>query len=375
MEILGEKHVDYEIIARVICNLSGLGRAMKRDGCLDSEGDFKDFTLGFTQVKASFDFVDVGYGKERADAKLKGMFDVFCSRSRCPAESQTNECFTDVLLAELTRWHLKNVNCKFVFLGISHDAGYAPFLDEILQDDEVRRRVAVIEGFPSVRELIDTKVNILKMSAEIFRTEKLVDRVATYTQAPIAPPVLSTVSPPPATSAVAGPPLISSSVPNSYAGAILKASPPPQITLPLQIKPSNNSRAKPTPPPVTWNPGPRGLDPPIPINQTVLETIKKRKDNNKLCNNHYLRGPCAKGEVCCFEHNYKPSQDELNAIAYLARQNPCTNGQDCEAEDCIYGHHCPNTSNGVCQHPYCKFRVEEHPPGTKFRNPKPYESY
>jgi hypothetical protein len=33
----------------------------------------KDFALGFTQAKASFDFIDVGYGKERADSKIKGM--------------------------------------------------------------------------------------------------------------------------------------------------------------------------------------------------------------------------------------------------------------------------------------------------------------
>jgi hypothetical protein len=45
---------------------------MARDGCLDNLNDLKDFTLGFTQAKASFDFIDVGYGKERADSKIRG---------------------------------------------------------------------------------------------------------------------------------------------------------------------------------------------------------------------------------------------------------------------------------------------------------------
>ena len=45
---------------------------MRRDGSLDNEGDLKDFSLGFTQGKATFDFVDVGHGKERADNKIKG---------------------------------------------------------------------------------------------------------------------------------------------------------------------------------------------------------------------------------------------------------------------------------------------------------------
>lgn len=45
---------------------------MVRDGSLDSLSDLKDFTLGFTQSRASFDFIDVGYGKEQADSKIKG---------------------------------------------------------------------------------------------------------------------------------------------------------------------------------------------------------------------------------------------------------------------------------------------------------------
>jgi hypothetical protein len=50
---------------------------MTRDGSLDSYDDFRDFTLGFTQGKASFDFIDVGHGKERADSKIKGLFHLF----------------------------------------------------------------------------------------------------------------------------------------------------------------------------------------------------------------------------------------------------------------------------------------------------------
>ncbi len=57
---------------------------MKRDGSLESDADLKDFTLGLGQGKASFDFVDVGYGKERADSKIKGSGPGRCScRVRC----------------------------------------------------------------------------------------------------------------------------------------------------------------------------------------------------------------------------------------------------------------------------------------------------
>ncbi|KAI0137117.1 hypothetical protein BJ170DRAFT_44433 [Xylariales sp. AK1849] len=310
-----------EIIAKVVANLTGLNKAMKRDGSVDSENDLKDFMLGFTQAKASFDFVDVGHGKERADSKIQ----------------------------ETTRFNLRNYNCKQILLGVSHDAGYAPFLDQVLHDDSTRRRVTILEGYPTVKEIIATGVSVLAFD-DIFRVEKLVDRTTSF--APSAPAGIS------------------------YATITQKASPPPQITLPLAPKTAGapiRVTVKPVQPP--WNPGPRGLDPPIPINQVVLDQIKKRKDNDKLCNNHYLRGPCAKGDSCCFEHDYKPNSDEIRAISFLARLNPCTNGQECDVDNCIYGHHCPSVVNGICMHPYCKFHANEHPPGTKLKSTKKSYDY
>ncbi|EMR72164.1 putative ccch zinc finger dna binding protein [Eutypa lata UCREL1] len=305
-----------EIIAKIVANLNGLGKAMKRDGSVNNENDLKEFMQGFTQAKASFDFVDVGHGKERADSKIKG-------EQFLPAG-----------------------------LGVSHDAGYAPFLDDLLSDDNIRRRITILEGYPTVQEIAKTGANILSMR-EIFRGDKLVHRS-----------VNSSSSTPSIASAPSAPGSF------SYATITQKASPPPQITLPIALKTTNIASRAPKPLPPPWNPGPRGLDGPIPVNQAVLENIKKRKDNSKLCNNHFLRGPCTKGHECCFEHNYSPTKEEINAIALLARLNPCTNGQDCDVENCIYGHHCPSVVGGVCTHPYCKFRTDEHPPGTKFKYPR-----
>ena len=63
---------DIEVIAKVVANVGGLAKALRRDGSLENETNLKDFTLGFTQGMASFDFVDIGHGKERADSKIKG---------------------------------------------------------------------------------------------------------------------------------------------------------------------------------------------------------------------------------------------------------------------------------------------------------------
>ncbi|KAK4224967.1 hypothetical protein QBC38DRAFT_484111 [Podospora fimiseda] len=377
-----------EVIAHIYANLTGLCKAMRRDGSVESEADVKDFTLGFTQAKASFDVVDVGHGKERADNKIK----------------------------QNARWHLKNPNCKQIILGISHDSGYAPFLDELFQDDAVKVRITVLEGFPTVRELAATNVHVLNLNDELFRAEKLVDKIE-QASAPITPvseskpaipifkpavtlpepkspvtnkrpPVIdvktivksdsvSSVNSPgtttPATSTTSTPVPTPSTTVTSYARAIKTVTPPPPpppppptITVAVQ---SRAPKQKPAPPPKSapWNPGKRGLDPPLQVSQTALDNIKKRKDSNKLCNNHYLRGPCSKGDQCHFEHKYKPTKDELVAIAFLTRLNPCSQGQDCDVEDCIYGHHCPSVINGLCTHPFCKFEKQDHPPGTKFK--------
>jgi len=304
---------DTEVMCKICANVSGLGKAMIRDGSLDNADQLRDFTLGFTQGKASFDFIDVGHGKERADNKLK----------------------------ESTRWNLRNHNCKHVLLGVSHDAGYAPFLDEVLRDEAITRRVSILEGPPITRELSATGARVLNFT-NIFREDKLTDRF----------PNNSSPAPP-----------------STYAGVTSNSTPPPPISTPLAVKNGN----APSRPKASWNPGPRGLDEPITVNAAVLDKIKRRTANNKLCNNHYLRGPCAKGDECCFEHNYPASEEELKAIAYLTRLNPCLNGQDCELEYCIYGHHCPSTINGTCAQFGCRFGKDEHPPNTIIKHPKKWD--
>ena len=242
---------------------------------------------------------------------------------------------------------MRNQNCKQVLLGISHDAGYAPFLDETIRDERTKRTITIIEGVPSVRELRPFGLNTLNWTENLFRNEKLVDQGRELTPVLASlPPVQLYPAAAPLETILARP---SSAMSSSYAGAMKPeprgASPPPQIKLPLaQSKPPKRTASQPVQTKKKeqqplWIPGARGLDPPIPIVPAILDAIKRRKDGDKLCNNHYLRGPCAKRDSCGFEHSYPASKEEKNAIALLTRLNPCTSGQDCEVEDCIYGHH------------------------------------
>jgi hypothetical protein len=194
-----------------------------------------------------------------------------------------------------------------------------------------------------VRELSSTGVRVINFT-DIFRCEKLIDRVPNSSPAP----------------------------PSTWAGVTSFAS-PPSVPLPLVPIKNGATPCAPTHPKVSWSPGPRGLDEPITVSAATLDKIKRRTSSNKLCNNHYLRGPCAKGDECCFEHNYRATEEDLKAIAYLTRLNPCLSGQDCELEYCIYGHHCPSTVNGTCQQFGCKFSKEEHPPNTIIKHPKKWD--
>ncbi|KAH8599496.1 hypothetical protein B0O99DRAFT_682272 [Bisporella sp. PMI_857] len=208
--------------------------------------------------KASFNFIDVGHGKERADSKIK----------------------------ELTRWHLRNYNCKQILLGISHDAGYAPFLDEVIKPEE-RDIVTIMEGPKVVKELVATGIQIINFN-DIFRLNKLTERVGNSSPAPSTWAGVTSIAP-----ARSASPVITK---NGVAVVNVKKGTP---TL---------ASAKPA-----WVPGPRGLDPTITVSPAVLEKIKHRTGNSKLCNNHYLRGPCAKGDSCCFEHKHKATEEDLKS--------------------------------------------------------------
>lgn len=215
-----------------------------------------------------------------------------------------------------------------------------------------------------MRDIKSTEVNIFRLEHKLFRSDKLVDRNVPASNG--TSPNMTTATPNSTVASTAASTVPSTGSPfSTFAQAISQkvkpASPPPQITVPLAPRSANaatkrakeQAAAQPK-----WNPGARGLDKPIPVVQSVLEAVKRRKDNNKICNNHFLRGPCSKGDSCSFVHNYKPTADELDAIAFLTRLNPCTLGQDCEAEDCIYGHHV--SGPGTALMGYETMRKREH---------------
>lgn len=60
------------IVCRMYANVRGLADVLVRSGAIEDASIFEDFVRGFTRGKISFDFVDVGAGKDRADEKIIG---------------------------------------------------------------------------------------------------------------------------------------------------------------------------------------------------------------------------------------------------------------------------------------------------------------
>ncbi|KAI1388495.1 uncharacterized protein F4822DRAFT_429114 [Hypoxylon trugodes] len=325
-----DKEAETEIFVKVVASVPGLIKALKRDGCVKSETLLSAFMTGFNQAKATCDFVDIGYSKEGVMAQI----------------------------FECARFHLRNFDCKQVILGLSHDAACTPTLRKLAQDDDVKPRITVLEGCPKAVEIEDTGISVITFE-KIFRSTKLGGHSCKE----------------------------SSSLDGySYAAkAKAGASPPPKITLPIPLKekgppkkdvpkatsPQKELQGLPAPEEKAtpkWTLAPRGLDPPIHPEPAALERVRIRHTETKLCNNHYLRGPCETPR-CPFEHGYKPTKSEKEVILYFCRLKPCVRGQLCEEEDCPYGHNCPAVVKGTCISRVCRFRQGDHPPGTKFSGP------
>jgi len=79
---LSEAYKDLRIVVNVYANVDGLAHALVRDHLVDSVAEVRSFVTEFTSRLPLCDFIDVGYGKERADNKIKGKLNTNIDKSR-----------------------------------------------------------------------------------------------------------------------------------------------------------------------------------------------------------------------------------------------------------------------------------------------------
>lgn len=61
-----------DVVVKAFANVAGLGNTLEKNGKLGNVNEMRQFAAEFSNRRPFFDFVDVGYGKDRADVKVQG---------------------------------------------------------------------------------------------------------------------------------------------------------------------------------------------------------------------------------------------------------------------------------------------------------------
>ncbi|KAM5476318.1 hypothetical protein MauCBS54593_001003 [Microsporum audouinii] len=318
-----------KIVARIYANVRGLGETLFRAGIIDKPSIFEAFVRGFNGGRLLFDFVDVGSGKDRADDKI----------------------------AEILKLNLFNCHCQQIFLGCSHDNGYARLLEDNLADIELTRRITLLEGFPFERELASLigSYRVTKFD-NLFRESKIVTLPShtwegsgttansfsssntglSNTRAVSRTPPNSngTTTTTSAASATSG---SSGTAPTTWASTIAASA----NTTFKDLTPSKPST--PAPPVIERNKYGQRVDR-IDFKAAPKDELNRVK-KLKLCNLYFLLGDCPNPN-CYHTHDYKLGKQERIVLQVVARMTPCHFGTECDDATCIYGHRCPLSEVG-----------------------------
>ncbi|KAJ4175837.1 hypothetical protein NW755_014737 [Fusarium falciforme] len=117
-----------DVVVKAFAHLDGLGSRLVREARVKDTAQVRAFCAGFSSRLPMFDFVDVGFGKERADNKIR----------------------------EYLKFFAESPQCKHIMLACCHDSGYAPFLGQFVADKSALERITLLVGSPaapSIRKL------------------------------------------------------------------------------------------------------------------------------------------------------------------------------------------------------------------------------
>jgi hypothetical protein len=361
-------HVEqFNLWVHVFYNKRGLVDAIGRAGFWNAKQKFEDFALGFNQAAERFVMVDVGNGKEAADAKLKVLLE---DNIRLP---QT---------------------CKILFGGC-HDNGYATGLRSLItagfQDKLVLLRgytesAAGIEelGLPSMNipqlfipdKLSTSHAPLPGVKQSRSRSGSFVDALPPASRAPTPLPPSSLQSSciyiddsPPSVSDLgldleldplpfAPEKIITCSrppAPPSYKSAL-------QMVQMVQKRPStpeldaSSTSSDTSDEPLT---DPRA-SPPLTRSKHVNPNIALSKHKPPPCTLFYLAN-CKHGADCKYGHDYILQDEHYGIIRDNAKKAPCpakNRNEVCTfGDNCCYGHICPLTTKcHFLKEGRCKFR-------------------
>ncbi|CAH0032404.1 unnamed protein product [Clonostachys rhizophaga] len=335
---------DLPVFARVYADLDNLANAIHQSGIVDSKEKVSRFFEHFTNSRAEFEFINVGFGKENADCKMKKMLDYYCTDPRCE---------------------------RIYFVGC-HDGGYSHVLKEHLNS---QKRIFLVETTPA--PYLFKWLGFEKLSfGDVFRKEPLPTRDSPFFQIAASRvgsnrasdrEIMPKEGPacPPSPSTMVGSPILNAAVPV------------PVKRLPIRLPPSRASSASNDGFPsairqpeksakykyINFNKHGARVDPEVVKSSkeaknsynekfTALESADKKK--KVFCNSWYLNGQCGWAKDCEKVHDVELTEEELLVHREKVRGSLCNNGVKCKDFDCKLSHHCPEGQN--CRRKYsCKF--------------------
>jgi len=329
---------DWSVIVQIAMSVPGLTKKLFEVGVIQNSEQLTEFARGFTYSQPLFSIVDVGKGKERADAKCR----------------------------EMARLMARIKQCKHLFFGPCHDTGYIPALQS-LREPLGAQRITLVETIPALpgfRELQLPFTRFVTFRSTPLPNSQAPPRVPLIRPAVVSPPPQPRPQPPPMTEAPAAskaatpqPPPPAPAAESSANGAVKAASwaamskngavPNSKIN----IAPSKKT---PTPKYYLVNRDFERVDQELPRFDTaaMARFMAKRKAKGNHCNEYHLKGVDCSDEYCNYHHGERLGKAETLVLQHLARGGVCNLGSECEDPDCYYGHHCRfgrHCTNGECK--------------------------
>lgn len=290
--------IHWRFKVRIYLNLDGLSRKFHNLKIVPDLQTLRQFMTGFTRSQQLFDVIDVGYGKERTDYKIKANFD------------------NDIL----------NNSCKYVILGCAHDNGYIPMLDSYKNNDRVRKRIMILKTEATTQQFKDISLKVFgELELSMLQSSTSLNDPTHSPKSPklpIALPLKSQPTPPES--------------PRQHPPPVAKSHYYPQ---PIYINPENQRIDHPIP-----EPSPE-------IARAFNQRIKSSA--RKPCHDFHLTGHCR--DQCRFDHTPLSSSDEYLTLARRARNWVCRDEGRCKNAMCYFGHHFPQDVAGRCFRERCSF--------------------
>ncbi len=336
-----------DVFARVYANFHGLGKVLRQSGLIRYIDDLQKFARGFTNTRPGFDVVDVDYGKENADSKIR--------REHCE-RAHFCQLILTLEAPDLLKWHYMDSRCKKIFLVVCHDAGYVHDLRPLL--DENSDRIVLVETTPAEPAFESLGLSVTQFE-DVFRDAPLEPGAGLHTpSSPVqkAPNQLAGATPSQRSAVAGAQPERHGSV-EQRSGSYAKVCGDNRHQ---NIVLSKGNKRRPMV--INLNEDGNRIDASIQnaFNAETRATYRQKLAKAKkgaFCNRHYLQNGCEWGPNCIMEHAMELTLEELDFHRFKARTGPCPYGPTCTDMHCSRGHHCPLDPS--CERRDCQFRRSE----------------